>query len=121
LDGNPVSVETLKLDVAERADVIVEMNNPGVWAFAAVDDDDRKTGMGVVVEYANRSGEPRWIKPARRLDLCEIRARRSGVRAGLNGPTEVRKSSRRPGRLQPLDDQREVVAGNQPALHAFAG
>lgn len=68
LDGNPVpnpaSVETLSLDVAERADVIVEMNNPGVWAFAAIDDDDRAMGMGVVVEYAGRSGEPQWIKPA---------------------------------------------------------
>jgi FtsP/CotA-like multicopper oxidase with cupredoxin domain len=34
LDGNPVPtqaiVDVLKLDVAERADVIVEMNNPGV-------------------------------------------------------------------------------------------
>jgi FtsP/CotA-like multicopper oxidase with cupredoxin domain len=33
LDGNPVptpaSVEVLKLDAAERADGIVEMNNPG--------------------------------------------------------------------------------------------
>ena len=68
LDGNPVpnpaSVETLSLDVAERADVIVDMNNPGVWAFASTDDDDRRMGMGVVVEYADRSGEPQWIKPA---------------------------------------------------------
>jgi FtsP/CotA-like multicopper oxidase with cupredoxin domain len=35
LDGNPVPtralVDILKLDVAERTDVIVEMNNPGVW------------------------------------------------------------------------------------------
>ena len=68
LDGNPVpnpeSVGTLNLDVAERADVIVDMNNPGVWAFASTDDDDRRMGMGVVVEYADRSGEPQWIKPA---------------------------------------------------------
>jgi FtsP/CotA-like multicopper oxidase with cupredoxin domain len=76
LDGNPVpnpaSVETLKLDVAERADVTVEMNNPGVWAFAAVDDDDRKMGMGVVVEYANRSREPQWIKPANDWDYAKF-------------------------------------------------
>ncbi len=68
LDGNPVptpaSVDVLELDVAERADVIVEMNNPGVWVFGATDDGDRNMGMGVVVEYANRSGEPVWSAPA---------------------------------------------------------
>ena len=62
LDGNPVptpaAVDMVKLDVAERADVIVEMNNPGVWVFGSTDDDDRKMGMGVIVEYENRRGEP---------------------------------------------------------------
>jgi FtsP/CotA-like multicopper oxidase with cupredoxin domain len=69
LDGNPVprpaNVEVLKLDVAERADVIVEMNNPGVWVFGSTDDEDRNMGMGVVIEYENRQGEPQWIKPAK--------------------------------------------------------
>jgi FtsP/CotA-like multicopper oxidase with cupredoxin domain len=68
LDGNPVpvpaSVDVLKLDVAERADVIVEMNNPGVWVLGSTRDDDRAMGMGIVVEYADRRGEPQWIKPA---------------------------------------------------------
>jgi FtsP/CotA-like multicopper oxidase with cupredoxin domain len=67
LDGNPVptpvTVSTLKLDVAERVDAIVEMNNPGVWILGSVDDEDRNMGMGVVVEYANRRGEPQWIAP----------------------------------------------------------
>jgi FtsP/CotA-like multicopper oxidase with cupredoxin domain len=67
LDGNPVpvpaSVEVLKLDVAERADVVVEMNNPGVWVFGATEDDDRAMGMGVVIEYENRGGEAQWVKP----------------------------------------------------------
>lgn len=67
LDGNPVptraAVDVLRLDVAERADVIVEMNNPGVWVFGSADDEDRNMGMGVVVEYANRSGEPQWHEP----------------------------------------------------------
>jgi hypothetical protein len=43
--------------------VIVEMDNPGVWVFGSADDMDRETGMGVVVEYANRSGKPQWIAP----------------------------------------------------------
>jgi len=67
LDGNPVptpaTVEVLKLDVAERADVIVEMNNPGVWVFGSTDDKDRNMGMGLVVEYENRRGEPQWLSP----------------------------------------------------------
>src|SRR5271156_1538213 len=65
LDGNPVpapaTVDMLTLDVAERADVIVEMNNPGIWVFGSTDDDDRNMGMGVVIEYENRQGEPQWI------------------------------------------------------------
>lgn len=69
LDGNPVptqaTVDVLKLDVAERADVIVEMNNPGVWVFGSTKEDDRQMGMGVVVEYENRRGEPQWIKPTK--------------------------------------------------------
>ncbi|MGH1571232.1 multicopper oxidase family protein [Methylobacterium sp. P31] len=69
LDGNPVpvqaAVEVLKLDVAERADVIVEMNNPGVWVLGSTEDGDRQMGMGVVIEYANRQGEPQWVKPQR--------------------------------------------------------
>ena len=69
LDGNPVptraSVDVLQLDVAERADVIVEMDNPGVWVLGAVDSEDREMGMGVVVEYAGASGSARWIQPAK--------------------------------------------------------
>ncbi len=49
--------------MAERADVIVEMDNPGVWILGSTDDDDRNMGMGVVVEYADRGGAPRWIAP----------------------------------------------------------
>jgi FtsP/CotA-like multicopper oxidase with cupredoxin domain len=70
LDGNPVpasaAVDVLQLAVAERADVIVEMNNPGVWIFGSADDDDRRMGMGVVVEYENERGEPAWQDPPRR-------------------------------------------------------
>ncbi len=67
LDGNPVpkpqTVDVLSLAVAERADVIVEMNRPGVWILGEVDDDARKAGLGIVVEYANERGEPQWSEP----------------------------------------------------------
>jgi hypothetical protein len=34
-----------------------------VWIFGSADDDDRNMGMGVVVDYENQSGEPRWVAP----------------------------------------------------------
>lgn len=70
LDGNPVPrpqlVDVLELGTAERIDAVVEMKNPGVWILGTPKDDDRKNGMGMVVEYANKSGAPRWIKPAKK-------------------------------------------------------
>ncbi|MBX6365995.1 MAG: multicopper oxidase domain-containing protein [Gemmatimonadetes bacterium] len=67
LDGNPVrtprKVRTLALGVAERIDAVVEMNNPGVWILGTPKDDDRRDGLGIVVEYAGASGAPRWIAP----------------------------------------------------------
>jgi FtsP/CotA-like multicopper oxidase with cupredoxin domain len=67
LDGNPVPtqahVPVLWLGTAERISAIVEMRHPGVWVLGDLDDDDRRRGMGIVVEYAGQSGEPRWVKP----------------------------------------------------------
>jgi FtsP/CotA-like multicopper oxidase with cupredoxin domain len=70
LDGNPVPrpgmVEVLELGTAERISASVEMKTPGVWILGTPMDDDRKNGMGIVVEYANQKGAPRWVKPKRR-------------------------------------------------------
>jgi FtsP/CotA-like multicopper oxidase with cupredoxin domain len=67
LDGNPVptpaNVPVLWLGTAERISAIVEMNHPGVWIMGDLDDDDRNHGMGIVVEYANARGKPRWSRP----------------------------------------------------------
>jgi FtsP/CotA-like multicopper oxidase with cupredoxin domain len=56
-------VDLLTLAVAERVDAIVEMNQPGVWVLGSTRDEDRKNGMGVVIEYADRKGEPQWKAP----------------------------------------------------------
>lgn len=53
----------LWIGTAERISAIVEMNHPGVWVMGDLADDDRNRGMGIVVEYAGRSGEPQWVKP----------------------------------------------------------
>ncbi len=69
LDGNPVPrpalVETIRLGVAERVDAIVEMNQPGVWILGETDPAIRKSGMGIVVEYAGRTDFPQWRDPSR--------------------------------------------------------
>ena len=68
MDGNPVpnptSVEVLSLAVAERVDALVEMNSPGVWVLGSTLDKSRAMGLGIVVEYAGKSGAPVWKDPA---------------------------------------------------------
>ena len=67
LDGNrvpnPARVPVLWLGTAERISAVVEMNHPGVWVLGDLSDDDRKHGMGIVVEYASARGKPAWLKP----------------------------------------------------------
>ena len=67
LDGNPVpnpaEVPALWLGTAERVSAIVEMKQPGIWVMGDLMDEDRTRGMGIVVEYAGREGEPQWITP----------------------------------------------------------
>ena len=67
LDGNPVpnpaQVPVIWLGTAERVSAIVEMNHPGVWIMGDLADDDRGHGMGIVVEYAGRTGKAAWVAP----------------------------------------------------------
>jgi FtsP/CotA-like multicopper oxidase with cupredoxin domain len=67
MDGNPVpnptSVEVLSLAVAERVDALVEMNSPGVWVLGSTLEKSRASGLGIVVEYAGKTGAPVWKEP----------------------------------------------------------
>jgi FtsP/CotA-like multicopper oxidase with cupredoxin domain len=67
LDGylvpQPMGVPVLWLGPAERISAIVEMKKPGVWVLGETVDEDRKRGMGIVVEYAGAKGQPQWQKP----------------------------------------------------------
>jgi FtsP/CotA-like multicopper oxidase with cupredoxin domain len=64
-DGNPLpaprEVPVLWIGTAERISAIVEMNHPGVWILGDLADDDRRHGMGIVVEYANQKGKGSWL------------------------------------------------------------
>lgn len=68
MDGNPVpnpkSVEVLSLAVAERVDAIVHMDAPGVWVLGSTLEKAREMGLGIVIEYAGKKGEPVWKDPA---------------------------------------------------------
>ena len=67
LDGNavasPQTVPMLRLAPAERVSAIVRMNNPGVWILGEVRKHIQAAGMGIVLEYAGRSGKPQWRQP----------------------------------------------------------
>ena len=111
LDGNPVpnpaQVPVLWLGTAERISAIVEMNHPGVWILGDLADDDRRHGMGIVVEYAGRTGKAAWIAPP--PSNGTMRALRSPARlaalARRNLRNDLRQGQRRRRRLQSLDHQ----------------
>ena len=67
MDGNPVpnpkEVEVVSLAVAERVDAIVEMKSPGVWVLGSTLEKSRQMGLGIVVEYAGKTGAPVWKDP----------------------------------------------------------
>jgi len=67
LDGNPVprqqTVETLRMAPGERIDAVVDMNQPGLWILGSTEDQVRNKGLGLVIEYANKSGFAQWIPP----------------------------------------------------------
>jgi FtsP/CotA-like multicopper oxidase with cupredoxin domain len=67
MDGNPlpapVRVPGLWLGTAERVSAIVEMRHPGVWIMGDLADDDRRHGMGIVIEYAGAKGKAQWLPP----------------------------------------------------------
>jgi len=64
LDGNtvptPATARIIDVGPGERVDAVVTMNNPGVWVLGDVNDAQRTSGTGIVIEYAGRQGEPRW-------------------------------------------------------------
>ena len=67
LDGNPVPtpqvLDSVFIGAGERIDVEIEMNNPGVWILGGTEKIVRESGLGVVLEYADRHGTPQWIDP----------------------------------------------------------
>jgi FtsP/CotA-like multicopper oxidase with cupredoxin domain len=66
MDGNPVPIprrSKSSIAVAERVDAIVEMKSPGVWVLGSTLEKSRQMGLGIVVEYAGKTGPPVWKDP----------------------------------------------------------
>jgi len=93
LDGNavpsPTKVKVLQVGAAERIDAVVTMNAPGVWILGTTDDDDRKDGLGVVLEYAGREGPPQWIKPEKAVWDYTLFGREPGEASPIEGQFEL--------------------------------
>jgi FtsP/CotA-like multicopper oxidase with cupredoxin domain len=67
MDGNavprPAKMRAVRLGPAERLDLLIQMNHPGVWVLGETREAIRSVGMGIVVEYANATGAPQWVDP----------------------------------------------------------
>ncbi len=67
LDGNtvpaPQPVDIIEIAPGERVDAIVEMNRPGVWILGALRNVARRSGLGIVVEYADQQQRAQWLPP----------------------------------------------------------
>jgi FtsP/CotA-like multicopper oxidase with cupredoxin domain len=67
MDGNPVptaqTLDSIFIGAGERIDVVVEMNNPGVWILGSTEKMVRESGLGIIVEYAGQHRLPQWIDP----------------------------------------------------------
>jgi len=65
LDGNPVPVpgpaKVITLGPGERVDAFIDMNHPGVWVLGSTDENIRKAGLGLVIEYAGQHGTPQFV------------------------------------------------------------
>ena len=89
LDGNlvptPRTVPMLRLAPAERVSAIVAMNAPGVWVLGEVRKHVQAMGMGIVVEYANATGAPKWTQPEDLVwDYAQFAESAAAKRFGIN-------------------------------------
>ena len=96
--GNPVPrpqlVDVLELGTAERIDAVIEMKNPGVWTLGTPKNDDRMNGMAIVIEYAGKTGTPRWVAPPKNPWDYTLGREPAGAESGRGHPAGVRQDQR---------------------------
>jgi FtsP/CotA-like multicopper oxidase with cupredoxin domain len=93
LDGNAVptaqAVPMLRLAPGERVCALVVMNNPGVWILGEVRKHVQTAGMGIIVEYANQTGRPRWQQPTDLLWNYEQFAATAAIGGSTEAPINI--------------------------------
>ncbi len=88
-------------------------------------DDDRRHGMGIVVEYAGQKGKPQWLKPKPfRWDYAQFG--KVGDSAGArrrDHRVHYRQAQRGASGLQPVDPERRSLfdAEHEADVHRAAG
>jgi FtsP/CotA-like multicopper oxidase with cupredoxin domain len=73
---------------AERIDAVVEMNRPGIWILGDDGEHARKAGLGIVVEYARRTGAPQWEPAPREVWDYTAFGRRDDAATAITEPDE---------------------------------
>jgi FtsP/CotA-like multicopper oxidase with cupredoxin domain len=107
MDGNPVptpfAMRAIRLGPAERIDVMISMNQPGVWVLGETRAQLRKTGMGIVVEYANQQGKPKWIEPPETVwDYRAFASTKTMTALGSSTGASTQAAAREPDEIIPL-------------------
>ncbi len=126
MDGNPVptpqTLDSVFLGAGERLDVVVEMNQPGVWILGSTEKMIRESGMGVVVEYAGQHRQPQWIDPPRvRWDYTIFGGQASNSpTAAAEHRTDLREDSGGRRQVQPMARERETLSP-RTRIRAAAG
>ena len=116
MDGNPVptpqTLDSVFLGAGERLDVVVEMNQPGVWILGATEKMIRESGMGVVVEYAGQHRQPQWIDPPKApMGLHDLRQSGFEFTGSATEPrADLREDSRWRRQVQLMAREREAVS-----------
>ena len=116
LDGNPVptpaEVPVLWLGTAERISAVVEMNHPGVWVLGDLADDDRKRGMGIVVEYAGARASRNGSSRSHSAGTTRSFGKTDAAPAAPDETIELTivKHNARAERLQPVDVNGEAFS-----------
>jgi hypothetical protein len=118
LDGNPVpnpmQVPVLSLGTAERISTIVHMTHPGVWILGDVADDDCGHGMGIVVEYAGRTGKAQWTAPPPfKWNYARFAKPGATPPAADDLRDDIREGQCGRRRLQPMDNQWRLLSDDE--------
>lgn len=102
----PIEVETLEIAMGERYDVLINADNPGVWAIVAISTDEPMRGARALLRYSDARGTPEKALPINARPE-ELNGRRLNYNQLVSAEDETLSTKREP------DRRIEVVLGGQ--------